>query len=142
MKQEGYILLITVLVVGAIMSAIASSLLLLGLGSGRSSYALGQSEQAKGYANACVEEAIERLSRDNTYVAGDSITFDDGSCTINAITGTGDTNRVIQVTGVVVNNAEDTTSSETDDVTRKLEVSIADLGPPVDITSWLEVGNF
>lgn len=129
-QQKGYVLLLSVLVIGAIVTATTTSILLLGLGSDRSSFAHEQSEKARELANSCAREAVEQLSRDNTYAAGVSIPFSDGSCTINAISGTGDTNRTVQASGLVGS------------VIRKVQVEISDLAAPVDIISWQDVADF
>jgi len=68
-NQRGYIVLITVLVIGAVGVAIAIAVLWLGLGSSKSSFALEQSNHAKALANACAEEALQQI-RDSTPFSG------------------------------------------------------------------------
>jgi hypothetical protein len=128
--NNGYVLLLSVLVVGAIGATVAVSLLVLGVISSKTTLAAQQSVQARALADTCAHEAIERLSRDDTYPAGDTITLSTGTCTVDALDGTGTTNRTVQTTG------------EVGTVTRRVEVTIGDLDFPMVVDSWEEVGDF
>ncbi len=129
-NQGGYVILLSVLVVGAVGTAVATSLLLLGIGAGRSSLDQQRSVQARALANSCAEEALERLRRDNTYAGGVTLSLGAGSCQIGTVGGSGDTNRTVEVTGTV------------DQVVRKVYLDISSIGPPTDLTSWQEVDAF
>ena len=59
----------SVLIVGALGAAIALSLILLGLGASRNSFALEQSNYAQALANSCAEEALQHI-RDATPFTG------------------------------------------------------------------------
>lgn len=129
--NDGYVLLLSVLVVGAIGATVAVSLLVLGVISSKSTLAHQQSLQARALADTCAHEAIERLTRDDTYAgAGDTMTLTTGECTIDALNGTGSTNRIVQTTGTA------------GDATRRVEVTIGDLEFPVTVDRWEEVGDF
>jgi hypothetical protein len=129
-SESGFILLLSVLILGALGAAVTVSLLQLGLSASRTANTIELSQAARDLANTCAEEAIERLTRDNTYAAGATITLGNGTCTINTISGSGDVNREVQVTGEVQN------------VDRKVEVYIDNLAAPVTISSWQEVADF
>ena len=128
--QSGYIILMSVLVIGAVGTAVSTSLLLLGVGSALTSLDQQRTTQARALANACAEEALERLRLDTGYNGGETITFDTGTCSLGVIGGSGDTNRTIEATGNV------------DSVVRRVYVEVASVGPPTDLTSWQEVDDF
>jgi prepilin-type N-terminal cleavage/methylation domain-containing protein len=71
-NSTGYVALITVLVLGAVGAAVAATLVLLGLSSSRTSFALEQSNQAKALANACAEEALQQI-RDSSSFTGSAV---------------------------------------------------------------------
>lgn len=130
-QQQGYVILLSVLVVGVIGMAITIAVLQLGASHIQTSITGVHAIDASYVAESCIEEAIEQLRRDSTYAAGDSITFDGGAeCTISAVAGTGTTNRTIQVIAT------------SDSITQRYEVIISDVAAPVDISSWNYVESF
>lgn len=128
-QQSGYITLVSVLVVGAVGMAIAVSLILLGLGSSRTSFALEQSNQAKALTNACAEEALQQVRDSTSFTGTDNLTLGQGTCTYT-VTHNGGQNRTIISSGTVGT------------IIRKVEVIIDTINPQINITSWQEVGNF
>lgn len=120
----------SVLVIGAIISATTVFMLQVGLGADRTSDTVRRSHVAREYAQSCTEEALERLSRDTSYTGGDTLTFDEGDCTVDTVAGSGSTNRTVQVTG------------NSGDVVRKIEVEVSDVGPPMTISTWQDVADF
>jgi len=125
-STEGYITLISVLVVGAVGVAITLSIILLGLGSSRTSFAVEQSGQAKSLSNACVEEALQQI-RDNTSFTGSgNLTLGQGTCTY-VITSQGGSNSTINVMGTVGR------------IIRRVKVVITATNPLIVILSWQEV---
>lgn len=128
-KQSGFIVLITVLVIGAVSAAIAVSVLWLGVGDSRSSFALEQSNQAKALANACSEEGLQQI-RDSTSFAGTgSLTLGQGTCSYT-VTSQGGSNRTITSTGTVGT------------ISRKVKVIIGQINPDINMTSWQEVADY
>ena len=128
-SQRGYITLISVLVVGAVGIAITTSLILLGLSSSRTSFALEQSNQAKALANTCAEEALEQI-RDSTPFSGSgNLTLGQGICAYTVI-NTGGQNRTI------------TATSSVGTIVRKVSITIDTINPQINITSWQEVADF
>lgn len=114
------------LVVSAVGVAITLSLLLLGNGSSRTSFALQQSAQAKSIANACAEEALEQI-RDSTSFSGNgSLIFGSDICTY-IVTNNGGNNRTITTTGTVGT------------IVRKLLITVTEINPRIVIGSWQEV---
>ena len=127
--NQGYIVLITVLVIGAVGVAIAVSLLLLGLGSSRTSFALEQSNQAKALANACSEEALQQIHDSNPFEGSGNLTLGQGACTYT-------------ITKLVGQNRTITASGTVGTVIRKVSISLDKITPSINITSWQEVADY
>lgn len=127
--QAGYVALITVLVTGAVGVAIAVSLLLLGLGSSRTSFALEQSNQAKALANACAEEALQQIHDSTPFEGSANITLGQGNCSYTVTKQTGQ-NRTITASGTVGS------------IVRKVKIIIDKITPNINIVSWQEVADF
>ena len=128
LDRKGYITLLSVLIISAVATAIAVSLILLGLGSSRSSFSIFQSNQAKAVANACAETALQTI-RDNTaFTGGGNLTIDQGSCSYN-VSNTGGDSRLIDVIAQVGT------------VFRKVKITIDTINPQINISSWQEVAD-
>ena len=128
-QRPGYVFLISVLAVGAIVTLIVAVLLLLASSIARSTISLQQSARALSMANTCIERALSQLYNDPSYSGGIGATFSEGTCTIQAIAGYGYTDRTICVEG------------QSGTVTRHFEVDIASIYPSYVIRSWKEVAS-
>lgn len=126
--QSGFITLMSVLVVGAVGAAITTSLILLGVGSSRTSFTIEQSHQAKALANACSEEALQQIRDSTSFTGSGNITAGQGSCSYT-VTSQGGSNRTI--------NAVSTVGT----VVRKTTIVVNGLNPAIAISSWQEVAN-
>ncbi|MFC1622914.1 hypothetical protein ACFL16_00795 [Patescibacteria group bacterium] len=126
--KKGYITLLSILVIGSVGVVITTSLLLLGLGSSRTSFSLEQSVQTKAVVNACAEEALQVIQDNNPYTGTDTVTIGQGSCTYTVTSGGGG-NRDVTVLGTVGT------------ITRKVEIAIDAINPTINVTSWQEVDN-
>jgi len=127
-SNGGYITLVSVLVVGAVGVAIATSLILLGLGSSRTSFAIEQSNQAKGIANACAEEALQQIRDSTPFTGSGNLTLGQGICTY-AVTNQGGQNRTIVSSGTVGS------------MIRKVKIIIDKINPTIQVVSWQEVAD-
>ncbi|MBP9864404.1 hypothetical protein KBC54_03075 [Patescibacteria group bacterium] len=126
--EPGYIALMSVLIVGAVSTAIASTLIILGVGFSRSSFVFQQSAQAMALAQACAEEGLQQI-RDNTaYTGTGTLTLGAGSCSYT-VANTGGTTRTVVTSGTVGT------------VVRKVSVAISGYSPRIVVTSWQEVAN-
>ena len=125
-RRGGYITLISVLIVGAVGTAATLSIILLGLGSARTSFVVEQSNQAKGLANACAEEALQQIRDSTPFVGSGNLAFGQGTCAYT-VTSQGGTNRTIDTTGTVGS------------ITRKVEVLITAINPSIVVSSWQEI---
>lgn len=126
--QGGYVALVSVLIAGAAGAAVAVSLILLGLGSSRTSFALQQSGQAKALANACAEEALEQIRDNRRFTGTGSLILGQGSCTYTVWGG--GRNKTIRTLGSV------------GAIARKIEIEAEVLITQINIISWQEVADF
>ena len=131
-KQKGHITLIAVITVTALGSAIALSLLMLGLGYSKNSYVLERSYQAKALADACAEEALQKINDSTSYEGSGNLAEGNGSCTYTVIKGTGQ-NREITTRATV--------SDAIGEVTRKVNVRVDQTNPRIYIAGWEETAD-
>lgn len=127
--SKGFMTLVSVLVVGAIGTAMAVGVLLSGVIHIRSSLTGQQSQRAKGMANACAEEALQRIWTLSTFTGSGNLTLGSGTCTYT-VTNLGGTNREINAIGLAGS------------ATRKVEVQITQVTPTITVSSWQEVSSF
>ncbi|MDQ3076038.1 MAG: hypothetical protein M3Q34_02830 [bacterium] len=127
-KEKGFVTLISVLVVGAVGTAVTVSLILLGLASSRTSFAIEQSNQAKGLANACIEEALQRIRELTAFTGSGNLSFGQGTCSYTVV-NTGGSTRLVTASGSVGT------------LIRKTSVSVNAINPLILLTSWQEVSS-
>ncbi len=87
-NQKGLMALVLVLVVSSVAIILAISASFLGLGELEMGFNERRSTEALAFGDACLDEALLRLKRDNAY-SGGSLSIDGNSCTIT-ITPSGD----------------------------------------------------
>jgi hypothetical protein len=116
----------TVLIALALGSAIAFSVVLLGIGSTRDSITLDQSYKAKALADACAEEGLQQIRSSSAFSGTGNLNFGQGTCSYT-VTNTGGTTRSVTASGVVSN------------VTRRVSVTISAMTPKLVINTWQEV---
>lgn len=125
-KQQGYIALLAVIIVGAAATAIALVLLTTGTNTQRSSLAEQQSMQARQLAHACAEEALQIVHDTTAYTGTSSLAMGQGNCSYT-VANTGAATRAITTTGTVGS------------VVRKVAVYVTISSSSISITSWQEV---
>lgn len=125
-RQDGYVALLSVLVVGAVATAIGVTLLVLGADSQRETLVTQQSVQARGLADACIEEALQQLHDNTSFTGTNNLTLATGSCTYT-VASTGPSTRTVTTTATVGN------------VVRKAAVYVTMSSSSISITSWQEV---
>jgi hypothetical protein len=123
---SGYVTLISLLVVGAVGVAIALSVILLGIGSSRTAFAIEQSDTAQGFANACAEEGLQQIRDAIAFTGSGNLTFSRGTCTYT-VASQGGQNRTVITSGTVGT------------VVRRVSISITHITPVITISSWQEV---
>jgi hypothetical protein len=125
-KNSGYITLLSVLIIGAIGSAIVVGILLDGIGASRTGFDLENSASARSIVNACVESALNQIHNSPYYTGSGNISFASGFCSY-LITSEGGENRTI------------TASSTAQSSIRKVSLTINTIFPKIQISSWQEV---
>ena len=125
----GYIAILSILIVGAIGTVVVLSLILLGLNSSRTSFAVNQSEQAKLLADTCAEEALQVLWDNPSFIGSDNLTVAGGSCSYTII-DLGGVSREIRSAGSIGS------------LVRKVKVIISQIKPSIKVISWQEVPDF
>lgn len=123
-------LLITILIIGAIASAILSSLLLLSISSTQISFSVQQSEEALAAAQGCAEYALLQLRTSPTYAGNEFIALGQNQCEILTIGGIGNNNRAVCTEGTA------------GDTIRRLEIAVSQILPQTTVFSWQEVSIF
>jgi len=123
--RKGYILLLSVLIIGVVAVAITVSVLLLGLNSSRSAYSFNRSGEARALVNTCAEEALEQIRLNSNYSGSQTINLGSGNCTFT-VTNLGGQNRQIIA------------SSTVGRVIRRVSISLNKVNPKVNIASWQE----
>ncbi len=129
-SRPGYVFLVTVLMVGVIATATASSLMLLGWAAEQNGFLVSQSAQAYEYARTCAERAISKLRYDPSYAGEQTFTFAQGRCEIRSVGGTGNEERTVCVAGY------------SGEGVRRLQVQAVQLYPTVMVNGWSEIVSF
>lgn len=129
LSSKGFTLLLSVLILGVVGTTIAVSLLLLGIGATRTSFTLEQSQKARALANACAEEALQKIRETTSFTGTGALTLTGDTC-IYTVTNTGGQNRTITAIGTAGT------------ATRKIAITLDKINPEIDIVSWQEVADF
>jgi len=127
--RKGYVILLSVLIVGAIGLSVATTFLLLGVDSSRTGLDFLRGKQARSLADACAEEALQIIWGNNSYAGTSNLVIGSQACTYTVV-NLGGTSREIDASATVA------------PATRKVKVLINQLNPQINVTSWQEVGSF
>ena len=122
-NNSGYIALLTVIILGVVVTVVATSLVLLGLGHTRTSLSEIQSASAKSAADSCAEEALKQIRLSASFVGNGNLTLSGSTCSYVVISAS--TSSVI-ATGVSGNS------------TRRVIVDISSRTPSIIFTKWQE----
>ena len=96
-RQEGFVLLIVLIIVGSLLSVVVIKLALGALIRLENTQESLRGTNSELYADSCLQEALIHLSRDNTY-AGGALNLNGGTCTA-VVSGAGN-NRTVSVVGI------------------------------------------
>lgn len=129
-RRRGYVLLISVIVIGAVASTIVASLMLLGITASKVGQSFRASTQALELAQACAEVALHSLRQSPSYAGDEVFALDTGVCEILTIGGAGNNSRLLCVEG------------RAGDATRRIEIVVKQLLPRTIIDTWSEVYAF
>lgn len=121
--NSGYIALLTVVVLGAIVTVIATSLVLLGLGHTRTSLSESQAANAKSAADACTEAALVQIRLSSSFTGSGGLTLSGSTCTYTVSAAS--TSSITSV-GISGNS------------TRRVSVDLSARTPSIIFTKWQE----
>lgn len=126
LNKNGYVALLSVIVVGAIAVTIAVTFLLVGIAWSQTSFDLERSNQAKALANACAEEALQQIRTSTPFIGSGNLNIGQGTCSYTVVSGGGQ-NRTINTSGLV------------GPMTRKVQINITAINPLIIISTWQEI---
>lgn len=126
LSRDGYVFLISAIVIGAIGVVSTVSLLVLGWAAEQNGQTIVKSNQALELANTCLDRAILALQENANYRGGDMVDFPYGTCRVYPMEGTGN-RRGICVEGQV------------DGTTRRLQVVLSAIFPSITVRNWDDV---
>lgn len=125
-KLKGYVTLLSVILLTVFGTVVAVTTLSIATDNVSAANTISRSKQAKALADSCMEIAINTLKDDLNYAGNQSFNIGGGSCTINPISGSGNTNRGISVTGTFSG------------ITRRASVTILTVNPLTNFNNWQE----
>lgn len=129
-NKNGFIALISVLIIGVLVLIISIGLSLRSIGETNMSFNEEISGYALSLAEACAENALLKLRNDLNYSGNETIIIEGSdSCDILPVEGSGNFNRVIK------------TRSTIKGFTKKIRLDIAQV-MPLQISLWEEVKDF
>lgn len=129
-QKNGYIALITVLIVGALALSFAISTAILAIDQGKNSLLIQNSAEADSLARSCAEKALIELKTSVTYGGNETINLGNGQCQILPIEDLGDESRLIKVL------------SNVNSVVKRQEIQISQINPTITIDYWKDVSSF
>ncbi len=127
--HSGIIALSTVLVIGAIVLVMGIGISLRSVINGNMENDTYRSTTALSLANTCMEYALLSLANNAAYAGNETLTRDGQSCIIQSVVNTGGVTRTV------------TTSATVNGYTRRIQVLVANVAPPLQISSWQEISS-
>jgi hypothetical protein len=120
-NNSGYIALMTVIILGVVVSVVATSLVLLGLGYTRTSLSELKWASAKFAAEACTEDALRQIRLVPAFTGTGNLTLSNSTC---SYTVSSSTTSSILSTGISGNS------------THRIIVDLSSRTPVVTFTRW------
>ena len=127
-EKGGYITLISVIIVSAVILSIVLFMLTSGIEATKNSSVYTNSFRTKFLADACAEEALQQI-RDNTNFSGTNVIMLGGGSCSYSVTNTGVSTRTIKATSTISNEV------------KKVRILLGALNPKIVISTWSEVAD-
>ena len=127
--NSGFASLLAVIILGAVGTSIVTSIIFFGLGASLNSFSIEQSYQAKSLANACMEESMQQIRDNNSFVGSGGLVIGEWNCNYLVIDNGGE-DRIINSYATIGN------------VVRKTKIEINQINPSINIVSWKDVAIF
>lgn len=128
--MRGFIALISVLIISAVLVLLAISAGQLSIGELKMTLQRNQALQSYYLAHACAEEALMKLKEDLTYVGSETLNINEAACDILNVEGEGNKDRIVKIESTAFNQ------------TKKIKIKIDQVNPQYDIAFWQEVSDF
>ena len=128
--MKGYVALISVLIISAILLITVAAVSQFGIGEALMIMQLNKSAEGDYLTEACAEEALMKLAEDNNYAGNETITINSRSCQILAMENPGGDTRVIKVISAINNQ------------TKRVRIEVNQLRPQTRVSLWQQVANF
>jgi len=128
--SRGYIALITVIIVGAIVLAMVISSTVIGIYQSHNGLLAENLAQADSLAAACAEKTLMELKNNENYLGNETMNLGNGQCQIAPIENLGAGARVVKTSGTV------------NQATKKIRIEISQINPAIVFISWQEVADF
>ena len=129
-KKNGYVALISVIIINAVLLMIVITSAYIGITQGLNSLLYNNHLKSEGLASACGEQALMNLKDDPDYAGNETINLGSDQCQILPIVNLGGQARIIQV------------SSSIGGATKKNRISVGKINPTINVTSWQVVVEF
>jgi hypothetical protein len=126
MKQDGFITVLLVIILGAISLSLSIWIGTSTVWTADTTANNRASAQARAVTSACAETALDELRQNNSLSGNFDLVIEDNQCSYSVV-NTGGNNRTINVVGIV------------GPVTRKLELKTTAFSPSLSVESWKEV---
>ena len=128
-NRKGYVALMSVIVLGAIGTAITVTLLVQGVLSSKTNLAVLHKHQSRMAATSWAEEALQLILDTGIDSGGAAMSVGSSTCTY-VISSTSSENILVHATG------------QSADAISKISVYLASSTPRIKLSSWQEVGDF
>jgi hypothetical protein len=130
-KKKGFASLIGVIFMSIVILAVIILGAILSIDVSRSNKNTNDAIFVLGVLNSCAENALDKLKTDINYAGNESFVIDGITCNILAISGTGNTNRILKISAV----------SPTA-LVKKVQIDINTVNPYYIMNYWQEVPDF
>jgi hypothetical protein len=130
-KNNGYVLLISTLIVAAVSLSIVLTLLFVGTINMENAFDKLRIAQAQASVYTCAEEALSQIIGSTSYSGAGSLNIDSGATCQYEVVNLGGNNRQVRATG--------TAPALSVTFYRKLLINISAVRPKIVISSWQEI---
>lgn len=126
-QYKAFTTLITVIVITIVATVLVVSSIVSNTESFLNQASLESSNIARNNSLSCMEIALDKLKTSLIYTGNETITLQSGECSIETITGVGNTNRIV------------TTSSTFKNFSKKFQVTVTEINPILKTNQILEI---
>ncbi len=126
--RKGYVALMSVILMGALGTAVMVSVISQGVTSSKTELSLQQLGQARVLATACAEEALQVILETSTTSKTDVLVLGSGSCSYT----------ISKPSSFVIINATGNYGS----LVKRVQVTLSTSSPSIVLSSWQDVSDF